>query len=190
MEEMVLGGWQEGEEVPALHAEYIIEQEVLQEVHVQEVAFEETEKEFDGSDKAVAAYYDVTETSAAAEEASSVGDLSTVRESFKCPYCEKTFELRNSLSNHVKSHSNLRLFECQICGSRFKKEGDYLRHMSLCGKDHQFKCNKCGKSFMNMNSLTNHIRVHISEKPFSCPHCSASFKKQGDMKNHEVRFCK
>ena len=102
--------------------------------------------------------------------------------------CEKKFEFKNSLSNHIKSHSGLKRYQCQDCGRRFKKEGDYLRHRNCCGAPHKYKCEKCEKTFMNMNSLTNHIRVHNNEKPFQCSNCSARFKKLGDLTNHEVKI--
>eukprot|EP00092_Neocalanus_flemingeri_P027790 GFUD01030166.1.p1 GENE.GFUD01030166.1~~GFUD01030166.1.p1 ORF type:complete len:591 (+),score=135.81 GFUD01030166.1:109-1881(+) len=137
------------------------------------------------NEESVAAYYDVTDS------LPNVGDGNTksVVQHLKCPKCDKTFELKNSLSNHIKSHSEIRQFKCSNCERRFKKSGDYQRHLKLCGEDHQFKCDDCGKTFMSMNSLTNHARAHNNERPFQCEKCSTSFKKQGDMKNHE-RICK
>lgn len=138
----------------------------------------------DEEDKNVAAYYDVTETEDALGK-----EKETSQSSLECPHCGKKFELKNSLSNHIKSHSDFRQFQCQDCGRRFKKEGDYQRHRHLCGTAHKYMCEICQKTFMNMNSLTNHTRVHNDEKPFQCGNCSTAFKKQGDMKNHEV-VCK
>ena len=135
----------------------------------------------DEEDKNVAAYYDVTETEDALGK-----EKETSQSSLECPHCGKKFELKNSLSNHIKSHSDFRQFQCQDCGRRFKKEGDYQRHRHLCGTAHKYMCEICQKTFMNMNSLTNHTRVHNDEKPFQCGNCSTAFKKQGDMKNHEV----
>ena len=137
----------------------------------------------DGEDKEVAAYYDVRD----AEEGLIIGN-ETISDCLECPQCGKKFEFKNSLSNHIKSHSDLKRFQCQDCGRRFKKEGDYIRHRNCCGAPDKYKCEKCEKTFMNMNSLTNHIRVHNNEKPFQCSNCSARFKKLGDMTNHEVKF--
>ena len=138
----------------------------------------------DEEEKNVAAYYDVTET-----EDNLTNEKETSNpNSLECPHCSKKFEFRNSLSNHIKSHSDFKQFQCQDCGRRFKKEGDYQRHRNLCGTAHKYICEICQKTFMNMNSLTNHARVHDDEKPFKCTNCSTAFKKQGDMKNHEVRI--
>ena len=136
----------------------------------------------DEEDKEVAAYYDVRD----AEEGLIIGN-ETISDCLECPQCGKKFEFKKSLSNHIKSHSDLKRFQCQDCGRRFKKEGDYIRHRNCCGAPHKYKCEKCAKTFMNMNSLTNHIRVHNNEKPFQCSNCSARFKKLGDMTNHEVK---
>ena len=138
----------------------------------------------DEEDKNVAAYYDVTET----EDSTTNEKATSSSNSLECPHCSKKFEFRNSLSNHIKSHSNFKQFQCQDCGRRFKKEGDYRRHRNMCGTAHKYMCEICQKTFMNMNSLTNHRRVHNDEKPFQCTNCSTAFKKQGDMKNHEVRI--
>jgi len=139
------------------------------------------------NEASVAAYYDVIASKVNVGDGKQ--DIKEVVKDLKCPKCDKTFELKNSLSNHIKSHSDIRQFKCTKCERRFKKSGDYHRHVKLCGEDHQFKCDDCGKTFMSMNSLTNHVMTHINERPFQCEKCSTSFKKQGDMKNHE-RICK
>ena len=169
VEEYVVGPWQQTDhvEVDDNHVDVEDDQE-----HKHSVSDEE--------DKEVAAYYDVTET----EE----GLIENETNFLKCPQCGKKFEFKNSLSNHIKSHSDLKRYQCQDCGRRFKKEGDYIRHRNCCGAPDKYKCEKCEKTFMNMNSLTNHIRVHNNEKPFQCSNCSARFKKLGDMTNHEVKF--
>ena len=176
VEEFVVEEWQDGAQ---LYVGPTDEEEVILQTTEVEVGDNQEEE-----DKSVAAYYDITET----EENMSTGKPVEDNSKLKCPHCEKTFELRNSLTNHIRSHSDVRQFACQGCGSKFKKEGDYQRHSGLCGKEHQFKCDVCGKTFMNLNSLSNHVRVHNTEKPFQCTNCSTAFKKQGDMKNHEVRI--
>jgi len=188
VEEIVVDSWQESVN---LGQEYFAEEQVLGEQ--EEIILEPNEiiyvedREENHPQKSVAVFYDAVDSETYVE--TNLVNDNLVANHLKCPYCKKTFELRNSLSNHIKSHSALRQFVCQSCGRRFKKEGDQQRHVSLCGREHQFRCELCGKTFMNMNSLTNHVRVHNTDKPFQCPNCDTAFKKQGDMKNHEV-VCK
>jgi len=139
----------------------------------------------DGNRASVAAYYDVTDTDTKVSACEAKKGRSGVNNNYECPKCSKKFEQRNSLSNHIKSHSDVRQFKCSNCARQFKKPGDYSRHVRLCGEEHQFKCDQCGKTFMSLNSLTNHVRAHSNERPFQCETCLTSFKKQGDLTNHE-----
>ena len=193
IEEVVVTCWQGGDD-PAVFVP--IQDSITHEFYISSSALKNDDilesdqtaaQKSNASEESVAAYYDIIESKGLVTEAPK--ETRDFTKDLKCPHCEKTFELRNSLSNHIKSHSDIRQFKCMNCERRFKKPGDYQRHIKLCGAEHQFKCNLCEKTFMNLNSLTNHERAHNNERPFQCEKCSTSFKKEGDMKNHE-RICK
>jgi len=192
IEEVVVSCWQGGDD-PTVFVP--VQNSITQELFIPSAALKNdvvlesadtVPHESNVSEESVAAYYDVIDSKVSADVSK---DKKEVDKVLKCPYCDKTFELKNSLSNHIKSHSDIRQFKCTNCERRFKKTGDYQRHIKLCGKDHQFKCHMCEKTFMNLNSLTNHERTHNNERPYQCEKCLTSFKKEGDMKNHE-RICK
>lgn len=41
------------------------------------------------------------------------------KKQFKCPECDRTFNHRNSLLYHIRSHSGSRPHQCEVCGKSF-----------------------------------------------------------------------
>lgn len=84
------------------------------------------------------------------------------RSRFPCrfPGCEKTYQNRNSLWQHVNNEH--------------------------ADNPVRFPCTLCEKDFRTRAELGQHIRTHTKEKPFNCATCGGSFTHKGHVKSHEV----
>jgi uncharacterized Zn-finger protein len=52
------------------------------------------------------------------------------REKFKCNLCSKSFNMRNNLNVHMRSHTKERPYECphSKCGKLFATKGNMKKH--------------------------------------------------------------
>lgn len=47
---------------------------------------------------------------------------------FKCPFCEKSFTLKNTLDQHLVIHDDLRPYLCDLCGFSTKYQSHLTAH--------------------------------------------------------------
>ncbi|KAF1482088.1 hypothetical protein FQV17_0002104, partial [Megadyptes antipodes antipodes] len=60
---------------------------------------------------------------------------------FTCSVCAKSFNRRESLTRHVKTHSGLLRVPCAVCGKEFRDPAYLLRHQaSHSGQRPNYKC--------------------------------------------------
>ncbi|XP_046665159.1 zinc finger protein 613-like isoform X2 [Homalodisca vitripennis] len=130
-----------------------------------------------------------------------------------CPQCDRSFNHRNSLLYHIRSHSGQRPHQCEVCGKSFLAASALKVHMRLhsgdkpykcdfCGKTFrqwgdlkyhvtslhsdtkQFQCEYCGKDFARKYSLIVHRRIHTGEKNYTCEYCNKTFRASSYLQNH------
>ena len=95
---------------------------------------------------------------------------------------------------HMKIHSNKKLYQCAICKKLFHHLNILLinEHTRLHKLDNHYpyKCSICDLVFESKRSLKDHIRTHYMLKPFFCDVCSLPFKtdktRTFHMKKHSV----
>ena len=95
---------------------------------------------------------------------------------------------------HMKIHSNKKLYQCAICKKLFHHLNILLinEHTRLHKLDNHYpyKCSICVLVFESKRSLKDHIRTHYMLKPFFCDVCSLPFKtdktRTFHMKKHSV----
>lgn len=127
---------------------------------------------------------------------------------FKCKYCEKTFDDHYSLRNHlllmhepskedlkaVRGRPAFGVFHCNYCEAVLKSEFGLRLHMK---KEHNLsnrempmrrECESCGKTFADKQGLTLHIRsVHLKVGWIDCKLCGKKFDRYQGYANHMLQ---
>nr|CAI5818407.1 unnamed protein product [Callosobruchus analis] len=109
----------------------------------------------------------------------------------QCKLCDKDFERKDSLTEHVKViHEGFR-YNCANCGKVMKSRTHAIEHAKIHAKNYVkkiFKCDLCEagmwKTFSGKSNLTVHMRKHTGEKPFECDTCGKGFPTKLNLQNH------
>ena len=114
---------------------------------------------------------------------------------FECTECHKAFSCRSSLSNHIKSHFNLRNkpFSCEDCKQGFMSQISYQEHRkSQCPK--LYGANAAESNILS--SLSNQATVYsmsgtsptpASSKATCCMHCNSAFPDRSLLEDHAAK---
>jgi hypothetical protein len=110
----------------------------------------------------------------------------SVKSTFKCKFCEKTFTQKINLLTHCDQvHYDLKIFRCHFCPARsFALECDLTRHISI-SHEKKFHCQICSKNFGQKSVLQTHLKtVHLNVRDFSCAFCGHEFGTNYSLKRH------
>ncbi|XP_046408773.1 zinc finger protein 2-like [Ischnura elegans] len=103
---------------------------------------------------------------------------------FNCSVCNKSFQLRSGLGNHMRSHKERKRYPCTICRKSFASKFHMTQHMRMHTEEKPFSCSDCAKSFSLKGNLMTHMRTHTGEKPFSCNYCTKAFASKAKLMQH------
>lgn len=100
----------------------------------------------------------------------------------------RTFNQRQKVIRHVRTHVGDRPFVCTECGRAFSEQTTLAQHVRTHTLEKPFACTEpgCGKSFAIQSALTIHMRTHSGERPFKCPvqGCGQSFAESSNLSKH------
>ena len=101
-----------------------------------------------------------------------------VHRNFQCLKCEKVFELKGDLKNHMLVQTQEKNFRYSDCGKPLKS------HMVVHTQKQKFQCSECVKAFGRNSVLKRHMLVHTQEKKFQCSECGKRFGRMDKLKTH------
>ncbi|XP_012256302.2 zinc finger protein 888-like [Athalia rosae] len=112
---------------------------------------------------------------------------------FECAVCEKRFNRKVRLKEHVRIHVEKKLSfddrenkdqnKCGICSKQLSRPEHLKAHMRL-HLGTLFKCETCEKEFSRSSDLERHKLVHSGLKQFICIICHKQFSRKDYLKNH------
>ena len=94
--------------------------------------------------------------------------------SFKCIYCEKTYQSKRALKSHELKHDvTNKKWECDQCDYKFFHKSDLKFHVQTHFKRKKdFRCGVCEKAFVSSKYLSRHNRIHDPlTKNWKCEIC-------------------
>lgn len=110
------------------------------------------------------------------------------RRSFFCALCDKTYEYKKYLVDHVRSfHKKERNRQCPICHRCFY-ERDIKKHINHVHGEKKVKCSICGNLYTCLENLKLHMRYH-EEPKFSCEfeNCGKKFHQKTLYESHVLK---
>lgn len=95
---------------------------------------------------------------------------------FKCIYCNKVFAYHTLLMQHERKHMVGGRHECTLCSMSYRCRNRLYMHVKSHLKIKDFVCQYCGKDFLRQNSLTRHVEVNHGGHRIVCPICKKNLK--------------
>ena len=86
-------------------------------------------------------------------------NISENGKAYKCKHCEKSFDHKQCLSQHMKEvHEKLKDHKCVHCGKLFTADRNMKRHIETVHEGQKnFQCEQCLQSFGLKQVLDRHI---------------------------------
>ena len=104
----------------------------------------------------------ITKSNVLYEELRSLSNYVSVKEnivskSFPCPECEKTFNEKHNVIEHINTeHTNN--FNCQCCDDTFNSDSILMRHKAIYHEKNL--CQFCDKTIENEETPISHVKIH------------------------------
>ncbi|XP_044041387.1 zinc finger protein 37-like isoform X2 [Siniperca chuatsi] len=99
----------------------------------------------------------------------------TLMQLHRCDKCEKTFQTKRRLEQHLQAHAEVKPYVCSYCGKGLPCPKVLKTHLRLHTGERPYACKFCDKKFDQPYSLTQHVRLHKGEKPYLCSECGRAF---------------
>ncbi len=89
---------------------------------------------------------------------------------FQCPFCEKTYNFKHTLKDHINKHMGKRPHVCKHCGDSFTHLASLCAHIKRRHNNEMpddYQCEICHEKFMNLQSLKQHFTWRHKDVKFS-----------------------
>ncbi|OJD12289.1 hypothetical protein AJ78_07080 [Emergomyces pasteurianus Ep9510] len=116
------------------------------------------------------------------------------RKTHLCPYegCFKAFNRPARLTEHLRSHTNERIFSCTYkdCDKTFLRASHLSHHVKSAHTTiRDYVCDRegCGKSFVTGSRLRRHLAAHEGRDKYRCTEylpCNDTFRKHSTLQKH------
>lgn len=110
--------------------------------------------------------------------------VETIKHIYHCPFtgCEKEFDHKSKLVDHLNSHTNNRRYQCVVCKMRFVKISHIQRHVTQhCTTGKKVECPRCKQEFSTQGNLKRHEAIC---KYFECEACGMKFDTNKEYSRH------
>lgn len=111
---------------------------------------------------------------------------SVVSQRHECEVCNKTFQRKSNLVDHLRLHANVKLFSCTYCDAAFVQSGNLKSHIRTHTLEKPFTCSVCNKGFSQSSALKTHMRSHTNERDYICDVCQKGFTNKSDLTKHKI----
>ncbi|ELU01913.1 hypothetical protein CAPTEDRAFT_100120, partial [Capitella teleta] len=81
---------------------------------------------------------------------------------FQCPYCEKAYNFKHTLKDHINKHTGLRPHVCKHCGDSFTHLASLCNHIKRRHEEKipQHLCVTCLRKFRYPSELERHLKTN------------------------------
>ncbi|XP_055637791.1 zinc finger protein 436-like [Toxorhynchites rutilus septentrionalis] len=104
----------------------------------------------------------------------------------QCEVCDKSFQRKSNLVDHLRLHANVKLFACSYCDAAFVQAGNLKSHLRKHTLEKPYGCDVCGKSYTQSSALKTHMRSHTNTRNYICDVCQKGFTNSSDLNKHKI----
>ncbi|XP_052895787.1 zinc finger protein 141-like [Anopheles moucheti] len=104
-----------------------------------------------------------------------------------CPECALMFRTKQTLAQHMKTHTNQRTHTCNTCGFSFKSHTHLNRHTKELHEGVQYRCEHCDTTYRRKDKLRMHVeKMHNIQTYFVCDICLQSYETDAKLQEHKA----
>lgn len=106
---------------------------------------------------------------------------------YQCSYCQRAFNNKFRLKNHLRIHTGERPFTCKTCNKSFAQPNALKCHIRLHTGEKPYKCpvESCGKTFTQNTTLKTHMAALHIGKMVKCDKCDKAFTRASYLTAHK-----
>nr|CAI5844812.1 unnamed protein product [Callosobruchus analis] len=121
------------------------------------------------------------------------------RQQLQCIHCNKTFQGKKALDDHIIRKHEEFIHQCDYCSYKTTNRSNYVHHMArhLGGERNvkQFPCVHCDSMFKSKRALDGHVfKNHkefitsVTNKIHECQRCSYTTINRDNLATHRLKY--